>query len=333
MAQKKTKKYELQEVVLRLEKGRKLYADQPMNNMDAAVAVMQQELSNYDREVLCVVNLNTKLKPINFNIVSVGNLNQTIADIPYIVRSALYANAASQILLHCHPSGDPAPSSEDLALTRRVVEAGRLIGVPCVDHIIIGCGTGRRCSLREQGLVDFDAAYREESAKEILKTAEEPAQYKGKEGTVMDMDRKPEEISIKFGKGLAKPFTGKNGKEYLRIQIPNEDRGDHSPWASFVLPAKSVHENQYGKGLWAKIPAEGKTTVTKPVLKGEKDGKRVWENQRTAVPNRELKARVEAYKTRNRQSALGQLDQMTKKAEEQRPEPAKSKGKNAGREK
>ena len=78
MAQKTTKKYELQEVVLRLEKGRKLYADQPMNNMDAAVAVMQQELSNYDREVLCVVNLNTKLKPINFNIVSVGNLNQTI---------------------------------------------------------------------------------------------------------------------------------------------------------------------------------------------------------------------------------------------------------------
>ena len=147
------------------------------------------------------------------------------------------------------------------------------------------------------------------------------------------MDKKTEEISIKFGKGLAKPFTGKNGREYLRIQIPNEDSGDHSPWASFVLPAKAVHDNQYGKGLWAKIPAEGTTTVTKSVLTEGKDGKRIWENERTLVPNRELKARVEAYKHRNRESALDQLGQMTKKAGEQRPDPAKAKGKNAGIEK
>lgn len=147
------------------------------------------------------------------------------------------------------------------------------------------------------------------------------------------MDKKTEEISIKFEKGLARPFTGKNGREYLRIQIPNEDRGDHSPWASFVLPAKAVHENQYGKGLWAKIPADGTTTVTKPVQVGEQDGKRIWENERTSVPNRELKARVEAYKGRNQESALGQLDQMTKKAGEQRPEASKNKVKKAEREK
>ena len=325
------KKYELQEVVLRLKKGRTLYADQPMNNVDAAVAVMQQELANYDREVLCVVNLDTKLRPINFNIVSVGNLSQTIADIPYIVRSALYANAASQILLHCHPSGDPAPSAADVELTRRVVEAGRLIGIPCVDHIIVGCGTGRTCSLREQGFVDFGASYRNESAEEILKTAEEPVRYERKGGT--GMDRKTEEISIKFGKGLAKPFTGKNGKEYLRILIPHEDPGDRSPWDSFVLPAKAVHENQYGKGLWAKIPAEGKTTVTKSVLIGEQDGKRIWDNQRIPVPNRQLKARVEAYKRDHRESALGQLSELSKKAAEQRPEPAKTKARKTEREK
>ena len=73
-----------------------------------------------------------------------------------------------------------------------------------------------------------------------------------------------EELTIKFGKGLAEDFTGKDGKAYKRILIPNTDPADHSPWASFVLPAKAVHENQYGKGLWAKIPAEGHTTVTKP---------------------------------------------------------------------
>ena len=71
-----------------------------------------------------------------------------------------------------------------------------------------------------------------------------------------------EEVTIKFGKGLAEPFTSKDGKEFMRITVPNQDPADKTPWASFVLPAKAVHENQYGKGLWAKIPADGKTTVT-----------------------------------------------------------------------
>ena len=53
------------------------------------------------------------------------------------------------------------------------------------------------------------------------------------------------------------PFTAKDGREMLKIVIPNADRSDHTPWASFVLPAKAVHENQYGKGLWAKVPADG----------------------------------------------------------------------------
>ena len=80
---------------------------------------------------------------------------------------------------------------------------------------------------------------------------------------------KKDVISIKFGKGLAEPFTAKDGKEFMRITIPNQDPADKTPWASFVLPAKAVHENQYGKGLWAKIPAEGTTTVSKPTLQGQ----------------------------------------------------------------
>ena len=61
-----------------------------------------------------------------------------------------------------------------------------------------------------------------------------------------------EEITLHFGKGTVEPFTAKDGREMLKIVIPNADRSDHTPWASFVLPAKTVHENQYGKGLWAK---------------------------------------------------------------------------------
>ena len=130
-----------------------------------------------------------------------------------------------------------------------------------------------------------------------------------------------DEISIKFGKGLAEPFTGKDGKEFMRILIPNQDPGDKTPWASFVLPAKAVHENQYGKGLWAKIPAEGSTVVTKPVLKGQDEqGKNIWEDVKTKVPNKELKGMVEAYKTRDpqarevqpRESAREKLDALVK---------------------
>jgi hypothetical protein len=108
----------------------------------------------------------------------------------------------------------------------------------------------------------------------------------------------------------------------LKIVIPNADRSDHTPWGSFVLPAKAVHENQYGKGLWAKIPADGTTTVTKAVQIGEQDGKRLWENQKTAVPNRELKARVEAYKERGRESARGKLEQLTAQVAEKLSPPS-----------
>ena len=67
--------------------------------------------------------------------------------------------------------------------------------------------------------------------------------------------------------------------------------------ASFVLPAKAVHENQYGKGLWAKIPADGHTTLTKPYLAGQsEDGKNIWKDEKKTVSNRELKSMVEFYK-------------------------------------
>ena len=251
MAAQSGKQYELKEVVLRLSEGRSLYSDQAISNADAAVDVMRKELMQQDREVLCVVNLNAKMKPINFNIVSVGNLTHTI-------------------LLHTHPSGDPTPSREDVELTKRVVEAGKLIGISCVDHVIVGCGTGHTFSMREQGTVDFDPTYRGIAAESIMNVAEESGSYHGKEQNMDNRtEKKMEEISIKFGKGLAEPFTGKDGKEYMRILIPNQDKGDHTPWASFVLPAKSVHENKYGKGLWAKIPADGTTTVTKAVQVGE----------------------------------------------------------------
>lgn len=117
-----------------------------------------------------------------------------------------------------------------------------------------------------------------------------------------DSRRNMEEITIKFAKGLCSdPFTSKEGKEFVRIQIPNSDPADHDPWQEFVLESKQVHENQYGKGLWAKIPADGHTTVSRPFLAGkDENGRNIWDSKKRTVSNRELKEMVEFYKNRGR---------------------------------
>ena len=115
--------------------------------------------------------------------------------------------------------------------------------------------------------------------------------------------KKMDEITLKFGKGcVGEPFTGKDGKEYKPILIPNKDANDHSPWATFVARSNAVHEDKFGKGMWMKLPADGHTTVRKDHCVGEgADGKKIWETEKTKVTNRELKGMVEFYKTRGKE--------------------------------
>ena len=115
------------------------------------------------------------------------------------------------------------------------------------------------------------------------------------------------EITIHFGKGLARPLPPKLGRELVQILIPNEDAQDKSPWAYFLLPAKKVHENQFGKGLWAKIPANGTTVVSKPVQKGQDGDKTIWGRDQVRISNTDLKAIVESYRGKERPSVLDQL--------------------------
>ena len=123
-----------------------------------------------------------------------------------------------------------------------------------------------------------------------------------------DSRRNIEEISIKFGKGLvSEPFTSKNGKQLVEIKIPNSDPNDKRPWQTFVLDARSVHENQFGKGMWAKIPAEGHTTVQRSVMTGEVNGKKQWNTVKKRVTNAELKSMIEFYKEKPRESVMDKL--------------------------
>ncbi|MCD8216577.1 MAG: hypothetical protein LUD01_00760 [Clostridiales bacterium] len=138
-----------------------------------------------------------------------------------------------------------------------------------------------------------------------------------------------ETITIKFGKGLAdRHFTSKAGKDLVEVKIPNEDPGDKRPWQSFVVGAGMVHDNKYGKGVWMRLPADGETKVSRPVLTGQdENGKNIWENETRMVPNTELKAMMEAYKTRDRDSVLSDLDSKKPAAEatrSARPSPEKA---------
>lgn len=109
------------------------------------------------------------------------------------------------------------------------------------------------------------------------------------------------EITLHFGKGLCgEPFSARDGKTYVEIKVPNADPDDKRPWESFILPEKSVHENKFGKGLWAKIPENGHTTLRRPVNVGKNEqGRNVWKYEKRNVTNSDLKNIVEFYKTKD----------------------------------
>lgn len=119
----------------------------------AAVASAHFEELATDREVFAVLLLNTKNKVIGIHDVSVGSLTASVVHPREVFKAACLANAASIILTHNHPSGDPAPSKEDISITSRLVQAGRLMDIPVLDHIIIGDGTGRSMSFKASDLI------------------------------------------------------------------------------------------------------------------------------------------------------------------------------------
>lgn len=117
---------------------------------DAANLVME-EMRYHREEHYRVLFLDTRHSVIIARDITIGSLNASIVHPRETFRAAVSHAAAAIILVHNHPSGDPSPSSEDLALTARLKQAGEIMGIPVLDHIIIG--DGRWVSLKERGLV------------------------------------------------------------------------------------------------------------------------------------------------------------------------------------
>ena len=184
--------YELKQVQvrLRLQEAEPLYSTEPITDSEKAVEIMAKALAEMDREYVCVVNLDTRKHPINFNIVSIGDIDQAQIPIQNIFKSALLSNARSTLALHCHPSGSLEPSSADLEVTKRMVEAGRIIGIPVTDHIIVAGGTGLHTSIRSSNPELFSplvAENRRVSVKE--KIAEKKAMIADKTGKPKEKSR------------------------------------------------------------------------------------------------------------------------------------------------
>lgn len=138
-----------------LELGRRLSLISPderpqvRSPADAASLVMS-DMSLLDQEQLRVLLLDMRKRVLRVENVYKGSLNSSTVRGCEVFREAIRANAASLILVHNHPSGDPAPSPEDVALTEQIVQAGRLLSIEVLDHLIIG--QQRFISLKERGM-------------------------------------------------------------------------------------------------------------------------------------------------------------------------------------
>ncbi|MCU0315498.1 MAG: JAB domain-containing protein [Fimbriimonadaceae bacterium] len=117
-----------------------------------AAEVAEHFLGLCDREQLIVLMLTAKSDLIGVHVASIGNLTSAIVSPREVFKAAILANACSIIVAHNHPSGDPEPSTEDHEVTKTLKEAGKLLGIPLDDHIIVG-SQGRFVSFRRRGVL------------------------------------------------------------------------------------------------------------------------------------------------------------------------------------
>ncbi len=113
--------------------------------------LLMEEMRHLKKEVFKIILLNTKNHIIKYLNVSVGSLNSSIVHPREVFSEAVKAGCSGVLLVHNHPSGDPEPSREDIETTQRLVNAGNILGIKVLDHVVIG--DGKYISFKEQGLM------------------------------------------------------------------------------------------------------------------------------------------------------------------------------------
>ncbi len=144
-------------VIAAIELSKRLMAESVMessgklcDSRDVA-GLLAREMMYENREIFMAINLNSRFKVISKDIISIGSLDMTPVHPREVFSPAIKRGAASVIVAHNHPSGDPEPSELDFDVTRRLLESSRIIGIRLIDHVIIG--NGRYISLRDMGYI------------------------------------------------------------------------------------------------------------------------------------------------------------------------------------
>ena len=145
------KTHKIDVVSIRLVEEPPLYSSKELKNPCDVAELFQDFLKDCDREMFCILNLRTKGQVINLNVVGVGTLNSVLIHPREVFKSAILSNASNIILAHNHPSGNPEPSRQDMDMTKRLAEAGRLLGIEVLDHVIVS--DDRYFSFREEKLL------------------------------------------------------------------------------------------------------------------------------------------------------------------------------------
>lgn len=112
---------------------------------------VMEDMRYYDREHFKCLYLNRKNQVISLETISIGGLANSLVHPREVFKPAVKRSAAAVILIHNHPSGDPTPSREDINITKRLIESGKLLGIEVLDHIIIG--DGRYVSLKASNVI------------------------------------------------------------------------------------------------------------------------------------------------------------------------------------
>ena len=126
--------------------------DRQLRQSSDVAKLMVDVVAGLDREAFFVVLLDGKNRVSGINLVSLGSLTAALVHPREVFKAAIAGSAAAVVLVHNHPSGDPTPSAEDLALTRRLCEVGDLVGIRVLDHVVLGDGGAFR-SLADEGLL------------------------------------------------------------------------------------------------------------------------------------------------------------------------------------
>lgn len=139
-------------VTIKMEKEKNILVDnKKISSPKDVYELMKDYLKGADREYLVLLSLDMKNNINSINTVSIGSLNSSIVHPREIFKTAILSNAASIILIHNHPSGDTTPSKEDINITYRIKESGKMLGIELLDHVILGDNS--YSSLKEKSIL------------------------------------------------------------------------------------------------------------------------------------------------------------------------------------